>query len=168
MKNRSLLRFAFGLVVVGLVAPAAAGPKEGGSNASVFHSPPMKIVLEKRALGDDVDLGVRILVEGRLRNRAVLRVHLPDGASIVTGHNHEVLPSAKPGSRLERHFVLRGVTGPVRITVDAVTRSAGFHSEATWPASPVAQPVAPDLQPIAPTQLNGIMVDRAILVTPKK
>ncbi|MFZ4579124.1 MAG: hypothetical protein ACOYOB_12065 [Myxococcota bacterium] len=130
---------------------------------------PLHLTLTGSAEGDRVTLRAVVRVTGHLPAPAILKVVLPEGAALESGLPVDRLGELAQDTVTERSFVVTGLKGPVRVTVESSSDAAGFEAHAQWPEAPAAAvEVAPRMEPVAPVKILGIQVDKAVPVAPGK
>lgn len=132
---------------------------------------PLRLALEGTERGDEAVVTATLTVTGRLKVAPVLRVRLPEGATLAAGAVEEPLAVPADGGDVVRTFRVRGLAGrSLTVSADVVTRAAGAHAQATWPAVEKAPQAAPQVRavPIRPVEVHGVRIDHAIPLTPAK
>lgn len=129
---------------------------------------PMTVKLSAREIqpaGELVELTATLTVTGRLPASPVVRILLPDGATLVTGQESETLNlDGQEGQTLERVFRVAGLgRGAVKVIALAAGERAGASAEATWPEpKPSSGPAPVEMRKIPRTKVGGETVDRAV------
>lgn len=126
---------------------------------------PMSLSLSARAGADTVELKAVLRVEGRLPVAPVLKIHVSEPGALLEGLAEEAVAKFEPGSIVERRFVVRAGSVPVRVTADAVTNAMGAHAEAQWPEPNPTKAQGAEMTPVAPLKIHGVTIDKAINVT---
>lgn len=161
------------LAVTAVTAVTAVPSARADATAASRLEPPLRVTLEGTARGDDAEVTATIAVRGRLAATPILRIALPDGATLVQGLPEEAVAGIEPGTDATRRFGVRGLgAGRVTVMVDAASPAAGAHAEASWPApfpvEAVLCPQAPRTEPIPPVTVGGVRIDRAVPLSPAK
>lgn len=135
------------LLAVGLVL-ACSGPGEtiradrkvpAGALEPVLASParsPLGLDLDGAVQSNgDLVLVATIQVAARLAAPPVLRIGLPEGASLVRGFAEEVLAAPGRDVTYRRQFTVRPALGPVRVVVQSIGIGHGVRVEGRWPVA---------------------------------
>lgn len=151
--------------------PSAAGLQEMRSAKKVaVHErllAPMSLSLNARPGDETVELTAVLHVNGRLPIAPVLKIHVSEADALLEGLAEETLGRYEPGSAVERRFVVRAGSVPIRVTADVVTKGMGAHAEAQWPEATPASPSAVEMTPVAPVKIRGVVIDKAVEVRSK-
>ena len=147
-------------------APAKAAASQPMTPVSTRALPPMKLSLAARQLdGGELELTATITTRGRLPAAPVLRVVLPEGATLRSGVAREAL-EISPGSTdgITRVFRVAGAgQGTIRVVAEAAGPAGGARSEASYPPAKAARPAPPvSTRPLPPTKVKGVTLDRAV------
>jgi len=162
-RSRATVILAVAVVVAAL--PARAAP------STVPHvQAPLALSLDVTTRGDIVEVTATVSARGRLAADPVLRMLLPEGATLLEGAAEEVLIVSGDGVDVVRRFAVSGLgSGRLRLTADAVSDASGAHAEASWPPlEPDRLGVAPHTESIPPVTVGGVRIDHAIPLAPAK
>lgn len=128
---------------------------------------PMTLKLEARQLQPDgalVELTATLTINGGLPGPPVLRIQLPQGATLSDGEPEETLElPGQAGTPVKRIFQLAGVgQGEVEVSAESSGQGAGARAVAYYPRRAPA-PVKPvEKRAIPSTKIKGETVDRAV------
>jgi hypothetical protein len=145
-------------------APASAtGGEQQDTDPRARSSVPLRLSLLGTEEGDTVLLKAEATIQSAWATAPVLEVHLGDRAALLEGKRTETLRGGDRRATIVRQFRIAKGSGPVRITLDAVSEASGAHAEATYPPEPPKPAaVAPQMVPIAPLRVGGAEVRQAV------
>lgn len=126
---------------------------------------PMALTVQGAPEGGAVRLVASLNVGGRVRGPVVLELQLPDGAVLLEGRERELLGQVEPGTRLERTYVVLGLTAPCRLTASSSDASSGASSSAVWPEPARIRTAAPRLAQVRPFRVMGTTISKAVVVS---
>lgn len=141
---------------------SATGAGSRGEPAGHSVAMPLALVASGEKRGELTHVEVVVRVSGALPGSVVLRVQLPEGGELASGHLSEDLGLLKADSTVRRGFDIRGSGAPVRFVATALGTSMGVTAQAFWPEPvPVAVPEVPTT-PIPPVNWKGVVIDEAV------
>ena len=168
------------LALLALAAGACSG-KQGSATTPATTTPrpavvtpdtqralaPMTLKLEARQLQPDgalVELTATLTAAGGLPGAPVMRIQLPQGATLADGEPEETLDlPVEGGGSVTRVFQVAGAgQGEVTVSAEASSEGAGARAVAYYPERPAAQVKPVEKRAIPRTEIKGETVDRAV------